>query len=81
MLLRLSYLALIGMIRFLRLLTTSNADKDIEILALRHQLAVLQRRVDKIENQTFGSSKRMSRCTASVPQEHFVPFPGGISIF
>jgi putative transposase len=25
----------------------SNADKDIEILALRHQLAVLQRRVDK----------------------------------
>jgi transposase InsO family protein len=47
MLLRLSYLALTGMIRFLRLLVMSNTDKDIEILALRHQLAVLQRRVDK----------------------------------
>ena len=47
MLLRLFYLALTGMIRFFRLLAMSNADKDIEILALRHQLAVLQRRVDK----------------------------------
>ena len=47
MLLRLSYLALTGMVTLLRLLSMSNADKDIEILALRHQLAVLQRRVDK----------------------------------
>ena len=47
MLLRLSYLALTGMIRFLWLLVMSNADKDIEILVLRHQLTVLQRRVDK----------------------------------
>jgi putative transposase len=46
-LLRLSYLALTGMIRFLRLLAMSNADKNIEILTLRHQLAVLQRQVDK----------------------------------
>jgi putative transposase len=46
-LLRLSYLALTGMVTLLRLLPMSNADKDIEILALRHQLAVLQRRVDK----------------------------------
>jgi len=45
-LLRLSYLALTGMIGFLRLLVRSNTDKDIEILALRHQLAILQRRVD-----------------------------------
>jgi transposase InsO family protein len=35
------------MIRFLRLLVMSNTDKDIEILALRHQLAILQRRIDK----------------------------------
>jgi putative transposase len=46
-LLRLSYLALTGMVTLLRLLALSNADKDIEILTLRHQLAVLQRRVDK----------------------------------
>ncbi|HET9258467.1 MAG TPA: integrase core domain-containing protein [Pseudonocardiaceae bacterium] len=46
MLLRLSYLAFTGMIMFLRLLAMNNADKNIEILALRHQLAVLQRRVD-----------------------------------
>jgi len=44
---RLSSLALTGMIRFLRLLAISNADKDIEILVLRHQLTVLQRRVNK----------------------------------
>ena len=43
----LSYLALTGMIRFLRLLAMSNADKNIEILTLRHQLAVLQRHVGK----------------------------------
>ena len=47
MLLRLSYLALTGMITLLRLLPRSNAEKDIEILALRHQLAVLQRQIDK----------------------------------
>jgi transposase InsO family protein len=35
------------MIKFLRLLAMSNADKNIEILTLRHQLAILQRQVDK----------------------------------
>jgi transposase InsO family protein len=35
------------MITLLRLLPMSNTDKDIEILTLRHQLAVLQRQVDK----------------------------------
>jgi putative transposase len=46
-LLRLFYLALTGIIRFLRLLAMSNADRNIEILTLRHQLAVLQRQIDK----------------------------------
>jgi putative transposase len=46
-LLRLFYLALTGMIRFLRLLAMINTDKDIKILALRHQLAVLQRQIDR----------------------------------
>ncbi len=47
MLLRLSYLILTGMVTCLRLLAMSNTDKDIESLALRHQLAVVQRRVNK----------------------------------
>jgi hypothetical protein len=44
---RLPYLALTGMVAFLQLLPMSSTDKDIEILALRHQLAVLQRQIDK----------------------------------
>ena len=47
MLLRLAYLALTGVVTFLRLLPMSSTDKDIEILALRHQLTVLQHRVHK----------------------------------
>jgi putative transposase len=46
-LLRLSYLALTNVFAFVRLLPTSDANKNVEILALRHQLAVLQRQIDK----------------------------------
>jgi hypothetical protein len=46
-LLRLPYLALTSMITLLRLIPKSATDKDIEILTLRHQLAVLQRQTDK----------------------------------
>jgi hypothetical protein len=46
-LLRLPYLALSSMFTLLRLLPMSDRDKDIEILALRHQLAILQRQIDK----------------------------------
>jgi putative transposase len=46
-LLRLSYLALTNVFAFVRLLPRSHVDKDVEILALRHQLAVLQRQIDK----------------------------------
>jgi putative transposase len=46
-LLRLSYLALTNVFAFVRLLPMSVVDKDVEILALRHQLAVLQRQIDK----------------------------------
>ena len=35
------------MFTFIRLLPMSDIDKDIEILTLRHQLAVLQRQIDK----------------------------------
>jgi putative transposase len=46
-LLRLSYLALTNVFAFVRLLPISDVDKDVEILALRHQPAVLQRQVDR----------------------------------
>lgn len=41
MLLRLAYLAATNILPFLRLLTMSDHAKDIEILALRHQLLLL----------------------------------------
>ncbi|MET7424324.1 hypothetical protein [Dactylosporangium sp. NPDC005555] len=43
MLLRLAYLAATNAFALLRLLPMSDQDKNIEILALRHQLLVLQR--------------------------------------
>ncbi|MFU8876035.1 hypothetical protein [Micromonospora sp. SL4-19] len=46
MLLRLAYLGLTNVVALLRLLPGSDRDKDAEILALRHQLAVLQRQWD-----------------------------------
>ncbi|MEV4454096.1 hypothetical protein AB0K24_54025, partial [Streptomyces mirabilis] len=47
MLLRLPYLAVSSVFALMRLLPMSDADKDIEILTLRHQLAVLQRQIDR----------------------------------
>src|SRR5437660_1506472 len=46
-LLRLPYLTLTSVVTLIRLLPMSDIDKNIEILTLRHQLAVLQRQVDK----------------------------------
>jgi hypothetical protein len=46
MLLRLAYLGTTNAFALLRLLPGGNRDKDIEILSLRHQLAVLQRQLD-----------------------------------
>ena len=45
MLLRLAYLAVTNGLAMLRLLPMSDRAKDIEILALRHQLTVLQRQL------------------------------------
>jgi hypothetical protein len=45
MLLRLAYLGVANVVALLRLLPGSDRDKDAEILALRHQLAVLQRQL------------------------------------
>jgi putative transposase len=46
-LLRLPYLALTSVFAFPRLVPMSDTNKDIKILALRHQLVVLQRQIDK----------------------------------
>lgn len=45
MLLRLVYLGLTNTFALLRLILMSNQDKDIEILALRHQIGILQRQL------------------------------------
>ena len=45
MLLRLAYLGVTNVFALLRLLPSSSRDKDTEILALRHQLSVLQRQL------------------------------------
>ncbi|MEU1628419.1 integrase core domain-containing protein [Streptomyces sp. NPDC020096] len=55
MLLRLAYLAATNTFALLRLLPMSDRDKDVEILALRHQLLVLQRQVGK---PTFTDTDR-----------------------
>lgn len=46
-LLRLPYLAVSSVFALIRLPPMSDMDKGIEILTLRHQLAVLQRQVDR----------------------------------
>ena len=56
MLLRLASLALTNTFTLMRLLAMSDQDKDIEILALRHQLIVLQRQVGK---PVFTQADRM----------------------
>jgi putative transposase len=55
MLLRLSYLALTNVFAFVRLLPMSDVNKDVEIPALRHQLAVLQRQIDRPRPPTVRS--------------------------
>ncbi|WP_413813285.1 hypothetical protein [Streptomyces sp. OE57] len=47
MLLRILYLALSTVFKFVRLVPMSDRDKNLEILALRHQVAVLQRTADR----------------------------------
>jgi len=46
-LLRLSYLGVTNAFALLRLLPMSDQDKDMEVLALRHQITVLERQLGK----------------------------------
>ncbi|MGW0885579.1 hypothetical protein [Streptomyces sp. NPDC002671] len=54
MLLRLAYFGVSNALALLRLLPMSERDKDIEILALRHQIAVLERQLGK-RRPRFGT--------------------------
>jgi transposase len=56
-LLRLAYLGVTNAFAMLRLLPMSNRDKDVEILALRHQITVLERQIGK-EKVRFTPSDR-----------------------
>ena len=47
MLLRLAYLSVTNAFALLRLLPMSDRDKDVEILALRHQITVLERQLGR----------------------------------
>ena len=57
MLLRLAYLGVTNAFAVLRLLPMSNRDKDVEILALRHQITVLERQQGK-QKVRFDASDR-----------------------
>ncbi|WP_406164013.1 transposase [Streptomyces sp. NBC_00882] len=58
MLLRLAYLGVANVFALLRLLPVSNEDKDAEILALRHQITVLERRLGR-DRVRFAPSDRV----------------------
>jgi len=57
-LLRLAYLGVTNAFAMLRLLPMSDRDKDVEILALRHQIMVLQRQLGK-QQVRFDASDRV----------------------
>ena len=57
MLLRLAYLGVANTLAMLRMLRMSNRDKDVEILALRHQITVLERQLGK-QKVRFHASDR-----------------------
>jgi len=57
-LLRLAYLGVTNAFGLLRLLTLSDRDKDVEILALRHQITVLERQLGKIRPRFCPGDRR-----------------------
>ena len=58
MLLRLAYLGVANVFALLRLLPVSNQNKDAEILALRHQITVLERQLGR-DRVRFAPSDRV----------------------
>lgn len=60
MLLRLAYLGLANTFALLRLIPRSNRDKDIEILALRHQITLPQRQLGDTRVRSVRPTGRYS---------------------
>lgn len=59
MLLRLAYLGVRNVFAMLRLLPMSNRDKDVEILALRHQIMVLERQLGEARPRFHPSDRAL----------------------
>ena len=57
MLLRLAYLGVTNVFAMLRLLPMSNRDKDVEIIALRHQIMVLERQLGEARPRFHPSDR------------------------
>ena len=64
MLLRLAYLDITNAFALLRLLPGSDRDKDTEILALRHQLAVLQAPAQVVCAKVIP--RKVTSCTGAI---------------
>ncbi|POX48397.1 hypothetical protein [Streptomyces sp. Ru72] len=64
--LRLAYLAITNAFAALRLLPMSDRDKDAEILALRHQIVVLERQLGE-DRVKFASEDRAFLAALLVP--------------
>ncbi|MBE1586974.1 integrase core domain-containing protein [Nonomuraea angiospora] len=71
MLLRLAYLTVTNAFAALRLLPMSDRDKDVEILVLRHQIAVLERQLGADTRVRFAPEDRalLAALLASLPRE------------
>ncbi|MEU7004641.1 hypothetical protein [Nonomuraea sp. NPDC046570] len=58
MLLRLAYLTVMNAFAALRLLSMGDRDRDVEILALRHQITVLERQLGADTRVRFAREDR-----------------------
>ncbi|GAA2396072.1 hypothetical protein [Nonomuraea africana] len=71
MLFRLAYLTVTNAFAALRLLTMGDRDKDVEILVLRHQIAVLERQLGADTRVRFTPEDRafLAALLTSPPRE------------
>jgi putative transposase len=69
-LLRLGYLAIMNLFSALRLLSAGDRDKDAEILALRHQITVLERQLgDRKVKFTSADRTFLAALLAPLPRQ------------